>query len=481
MAPMNLQDNQNASTRSFLNPFTSEFRPFALVQLILIPLLFTGVLYRAQNSPEWFGSFHLDLLFLYVTPLLLLAHTYYRTDSGLWIHVAQASLLILLTFILLRQHNLYIPGDGRTLHVVLVFLLYAVYPFIGYDIVAFLRSRAVYVAAYVLMLGVFFFHVNSMAAGSTKASFVVYMALLFGVNVFFIPRYVSRNVFFWGLSLVAGFFVVIGLPVYVIGSYDLWWFQPQLFEATATIPLLGTEFHYLQSVLDNPNILAVLTFSGAFAALVLAVENVFQRRFLLVSLASVLFFLNGLATYLTHARASWLALALATVVYAGYVLFGRRSVPFTVVPLALASAVLLLTILFAVGPIDAHGRAPLWMAGLRAIKNAPSALGYGVVNTHAVIEPFVTDPHFRGYSPHNSYVQIFLQVGIVGGLAYLVIVLGSIVEGIVRWDSVDVPMLGFALAFAVHQTFAVYTMFNNAVASILAMLVFGYLICGYER
>ncbi|ODR81734.1 hypothetical protein BG842_25020 [Haladaptatus sp. W1] len=176
MVPMNLQDNQNASTRSFFNPLTGEFRPFALVQLLLIPLLFIGVLYGAQNSPEWFGSFHLDLLFLYVTPLLLLAHTYYRTDRGLWIHVAQTSLLILLTFVLLRQHNLYIPGQRRSFHVVLVFLLYAVYPFIGYDFVAFLRSRAIYVAAYVLMLGVFFIHVNSMAAGSTKASFVVYMA-----------------------------------------------------------------------------------------------------------------------------------------------------------------------------------------------------------------------------------------------------------------------------------------------------------------
>ncbi|WP_254663088.1 hypothetical protein [Haladaptatus sp. W1] len=106
----------------------------------------------------------------------MLAHTYYRTDRGLWIHVAQTSLLILLTFVLLRQHNLYIPGQRRSFHVVLVFLLYAVYPFIGYDFVAFLRSRAIYVAAYVLMLGVFFIHVNSMAAGSTKASFVVYMA-----------------------------------------------------------------------------------------------------------------------------------------------------------------------------------------------------------------------------------------------------------------------------------------------------------------
>ena len=478
---MNLQDNQNASTHSSLNPFTSEFRPFALVQLLLIPLLFVGVLLGAQNSPEWFGSFHLDLLFLYATPLLLLVHTYYRTDRGLWIHVAQTSLLILLTFVLLRQHNLYIPSDGRTLHVVFVFLLYAIYPLIGYDIAEFLRSRAIYVGAYVVLLAVYFFHVNSMSAGSTKASFVVYMALLFGINLFIIPRYVSRNVFLWGVSLAAGFMVMLGLPVYIIGSYDIWWLQPQLFDNPATLPVPGMELHYLQSVLSNPNILGVLTFAGAFGALVLATENLIRRRFLMVPIASALFFLNGLGMFLSYARASWLAMGLATVVYVGYVLFDNRSVPFTVIPLALASALFLGSVLLAVGPIDASGRSPLWLAGIQAIKHAPSSLGYGVVNTHAVIEPFITEPYLRGRSPHNSYVQIFLQVGIVGGLAYLVIVLGSIVEGVIRRNTVDVPMLGFAFAFAVHQTFDVYTLFNNAVASILATLVFGYLICGYER
>jgi hypothetical protein len=479
---MSLQEKIQSSTPRSSNQLVNEFRPIDLVQLLLIPLLFIGVIYGAETAPEWLNSYHLDLVFLYATPLLLLVHIHSKYENKLWIHIIQISILILLTFILLRQHNKYIPvpSKGRTLHVSLIFLLYAIYPLIGYDFVDFVRSRAIYIGAYVLMLAVFFFHVNNMSAGSTKASFVVYMALLFGISVFFIPRHVSRNVFLWGVSLISGFSVGIGLPVYIIGTYKLFWLQPKLFGAKAKIPLVGMEYQFLQSFLSNPNILAVLAFTGAFGGFVLAVENLSRREYIPLLIIIPLTVLNGLGLYLTHARASWLAFTLAVVVYIGYLVFGDRSIPFTVIPLAICSAVLILMVLLSIGPVDGHGRSAIWMGGLRALRRSPSALGYGVVNTHKLIAPFITVDRFSGFSPHNSYVQIFLQIGVVGGLAYVTIAIGSIIEGVIRWRSVDVPMLGLALAFAVHQTFAVYTLFNNAVASILGMLVVGYLICGYK-
>lgn len=480
---MSLQDQLKTSTSLSLNPFAGQFHPITLIQILLIPLLFIGIFLRATNAPEQYGSFHLALLYLYFAPLLLLMRTYYEDNRSLWLHVAQLSALILLTFILFRQRNKYIPvpDEGRFIHVALIFLLYALYPLLSYDFLQFLRSRAVYIGSYVTLLGVYFHHVNEMSAGSTRASFVVYIAIVFGLNLFFLPRYISRNIFLWGISAISTFIVALGLPAYVIGDYELFWLQIKLFVGEFTLPIIGTEIQYLQSIFTNPNILGLLTFAGAFGALVLGVESAQKRQLLPIPAAASLLSINILGMYLTHARASWLAFSLASSVFLGYIIFGRKSVPYSVTALGILTVLFFTGILLSIIPIDTHGRFTIWTGGLRAVLDAPSSIGYGVINTHEAIAPYIPDPNYRGFSPHNSYVQIFLHTGIIGGIAYLVIVCGGVFEGIVRKNTVDVPMLGFAFAFIAHQMFAVYTLFNVAVGSILSTLVFGYLICGYRK
>ncbi|KZN26298.1 O-antigen polymerase [Haladaptatus sp. R4] len=409
---------------------------------------------------------------------MLLMYSYYNRDRNLWLHVAQVSVLILLTFVLLRQHNKYIPPDGRTFQVAFVYILYVLYPILGHRFVEFVRSRALFIGAYSVLLGVYFYHVNEMSAGSTKASFVVYVALVFGLSLFFLPRYVNRDVFLWAVSLISGFVALVGLPAYVVGNYQLSWLQIQLYHATFDLPLFG-QTHFLQSIFSNPNTTGIVAFAGAFGALVLASDSVRQRRYVAASMAIPLLVLNVLALVLSYSRSSWLAFGLASVIYVGYLAFDRRSLPFTVVGLGAMTVLFIGGIFLSIVPIDTNGRFVLWKAGVQAVYHAPSAFGYGVVNTHDVIAPFISVERIRGHSPHNSYVEIFLQVGVVGGLAYLTLVGGSILEGIVRRDSVDVAMLAFAFGFAVHQMFEAYSLFNVAIGSILSALVFGYLICGY--
>ncbi|MGA9403158.1 O-antigen ligase family protein [Haladaptatus sp.] len=470
--------NQRTTSVS-LNPLTDEFQPIALLQLLLIPLLFVAVLLRVPNAPEQYGSFHIDMLYLYLAPVLLLMYSYYNRDRNLWLHVAQVSVLILLTFVLLRQHNKYIPPDGRTFQVAFVFLLYVLYPILGHRLVEFVRSRALFIGAYSVLLGVYFYHVNEMSAGSTKASFVVYVALVFGLSLFFLPRYVNRDVFLWAVSLISAFAAVVGIPAYVVGDYQLSWLQIQLYHATFDLPLFG-QTHFLQSIFSNPNTTGIVAFAGAFGALVLASDSVRYRRYVAASMAIPLLLLNVLALVLSYSRSSWLAFGLASVIYVGYLAFDRRSLPFTVVGLGVMTVLFIGGIFLSIVPIDTNGRFVLWKAGVQAVYHAPSPLGYGVVNTHDVIAPFISVERIRGHSPHNSYVEIFLQVGVVGGLAYLTLVGGSILEGIVRRDSVDVAMLAFAFGFAVHQLFEAYSLFNVAIGSVLSALVFGYLICGYR-
>ncbi|WP_227352858.1 O-antigen ligase family protein [Haladaptatus salinisoli] len=480
---MTLGEQRTPSTTLPVNPFRRELLPLVLVQLFLVPLLFADVLLRATNRPEWVSAFHLNLLYVLFAPVLLFAYAYYRPDRNLWLHVAQLAILILLTFALLRQEYKYIPpaDEGRTIHVAILYLYYLAYPLLGYDLVSFFRERAVYIAAYATVLGVYFFHVDGMAAGSGKARFVVMVALIFGMNLFFIPRHVSRDVFLWALSLAATFAVGLGLPAYLFGEYQVSWLQMRLFAAEFTAPLLGVKLHYLQSIFANPNTLGGLAFAGAFAALVLAGEAARRRSFAVVPIAGAMFLLNGIGVYASYSRASWLALALASTVYASYLAFDRRTVAYATVALGALTVLFFAGMFLSVVPIDPHGRFALWRGGLGAVLHAPSPFGYGVVAEDQVIAPFVPDANFRGYSPHNSYMVIFLNTGIVGGLAYLVLTLGSIAEGLFRYETVDVPMLGFAVGFSVHHLFEAYTMFNIAVASVVSALVFGYLICGYRR
>ncbi|WP_227375278.1 O-antigen ligase family protein [Haladaptatus halobius] len=480
---MKLKNQRTSTTTLPVNPFQRELLPLVLVQLFLLPLLFAEVLLRATNSPEWLSSFHLNLLYVFFAPILLFVHAYYRRDRNLWLHVAQLAILILLTFALLRQKYTYIPpaDEGRTIHVAILYLYYLAYPLLGYDLIDFLWERAVYIAAYATVLGVYFFHVNGMAAGSGRASFVVFVGLLFGMNLFFIPRHVSRDVFLWAVSLASSFAVGLGLLAYVLGEYQILWFQIQLFGAEFSPPLLGTKLHFLQSIFGNPNTLGGLAFAGAFAALVLTGEALRRRSFLLVPVAGAMFVLNSIGVYASYSRASWLALALAAAVYVTYVVLGRRAAAYTTVALGVLTGFFFVGMSLSIVPIDSHGRFALWEGGLRAILNAPGSLGYGVVSEDKVIAPFVPDPQFRGYSPHNSYVEIFINVGIVGGLAYLVLTLGSITEGLFRYETVDVPMLAFAFGFSVHHMFEKYTMFNIAIATIISALVFGYLINGYRQ
>ncbi|WP_227356248.1 O-antigen ligase family protein [Haladaptatus salinisoli] len=455
----------------------------SLTQLFLIVIVFADVLLRATNSPEWYGSFYLNLLYVFFAPLLLFVQAYYRIDRNLWLHVAQLAIAILLTSALLRQEYKYIPpaDEGRTIQIILLYCYFLLYPLLGYDLVDFLKERALYIAAYATVLGVYFFHLDRMAAGSSQAVYVVFVTLLFGMNLFFIPRHVSRDIFLWSVSLASTFAVGLGLPAYVLGEYQVSWFQIRLFASQFTPPLLGAKFHYLQSIFENPNTLGGLAFAGAFAALVLAGESVRRKSFSLVPIAGVMVVVNGIGLYATYSRASWLAFALAAAIYVAYIGLGRRTAAYSTI------VFIGLLILFFVGmflslvPIEPHGRFALWEGGLRAVLSAQGPFGYGIVPEDELIAPFVPDPNFRGYSPHNSYVVIFIHTGIVGGFAYLVLMFGSITEGLLRYDRVDFPMLAFAVGVVAHHMFEAYTMVNVAIASIISALVFGYLINGYRR
>ncbi|SEP29574.1 hypothetical protein SAMN04487948_13622 [Halogranum amylolyticum] len=71
---------------------------------------------------------------------------------------------------------------------------------------------------------------------------------------------------------------------------------------------------------------------------------------------------------------------------------------------------------------------------------------------------------------------MFLRVGLLGGAAYLVLTLGSLFDGFLHKERVDVVMLAFAVGFAFHQLFEAYSLFGFTVPAMVGSIVLGYLV-----
>ena len=108
-------------------------------------------------------------------------------------------------------------------------------------------------------------------------------------------------------------------------------------------------------------------------------------------------------------------------------------------------------------------------------------LGAGLVDPGQFIEPY--HPEGSSNSPHNSYLTMAIRAGIIGGIAYLVVIMASLVHGALfdRDEIEAVAVLTLAVGFAAHQQFEAYTLFNWDSSAVLAVLGFGFLIFGAKE
>lgn len=151
----------------------------------------------------------------------------------------------------------------------------------------------------------------------------------------------------------------------------------------------------------------------------------------------------------------------------------RRLLPVATLGIAVAVPAGLFAIYTGAIPIDDSGRFALWQAGLEAIRHDSGLLGQGIVGSGQAIEPYLNE---GGHAVHNSYLSVFIRAGLVGGFAYLLLVFGPILQGMVRYDRVHAPMFALTVGFAIHQLFETYTLYGSGPGSVIGALVLGYVI-----
>lgn len=391
------------------------------------------------------------------------------------------------------------PGRAAKLTLILLLLLF----FLGLSIYQrqYLRRAGPFLIAFGVLFFIYLYHTFELSPTTGTSGFVLFSGFLMGLNLFVFPRYVSRDSFLWVMGFISAAIVLIGLPVYSNPGHTFMGLTVRVHDSTFTPLFTGGELHPLQSIFGNPNMLGVVTFVGIIAGGALVHrylspkndtsteeednrnhrgsgdEGDLQRTALSVGFASVallMCIINAIGLYLSHSRAAFLATGVAGALYGAYLISGREIIPYATA--GLIGLVGLFIVMMPVLGIDPSGRFTLWSGAIGYLSDNLSLLGSGVTAPHPddLIEPYVGD--LAGNAVHNSYLTVMIKTGIVGVGAYIAIIGGSILSGVIRYKKVNVAALAIALGFAVHLWFETYPLFHNQTSSVYAALMFGYLI-----
>ncbi|WP_458211052.1 O-antigen ligase family protein [Haladaptatus sp. NG-SE-30] len=311
-----------------------------------------------------------------------------------------------------------------------------------------------------LLIAIFVLHVIFGNVATIKLGlWPLYTSIVTVSSLFFVPAVVSQRGMFVGLSVSGALLGVCAALVQLTGA---WIFLPDFTPPTAN-----------QSVFLSPNLVSMLPVVGLMVG---AVYYTRTRHHVWAVLAA----LNALCLYLTHSRGGYLGLLSVVGTYLLLTRGDRRVTTRVLAGIAVAvSGGVLLTGLFPKNPFVAASplatRAWLWHATIIGVAKTNPIVGVGwVVQRFWLLDIVPEMPLERPHGPHNSYLYIAIRSGVVGMGAYIVLVWGSIFDGInKRADPLVISLaVGFALNFTVDQ----YTLWGVTIRSVIAALVVGYLI-----
>lgn len=446
---------------------------------ILSVLLLAVILRWAVGGLEWLNSYRLGCLFVFGALLLVFTSgsarrtPLYRRDALLSrAQLLQIALSLALIAVLVAYDSGWEPtGPGRSLQLGLLFLLFAAYPLVHADG---LEPRdLLYLGAGIAVVGAFFHYAVTGPPGSLHAHYVIGRGALFLTGLFVIPRYASRDAFLWVVSGISSILAGLGLLAYLVGEYSVFSLRVNLYSGRFTLPLVAPETPFLQSILVNPNEVGMWTFGGVCAAVFMGHQAYRREQWTGVAVGAAFALVSGVGLYLSHGRASLLGAAAAMTLYAISVAFGRNALPYAAVLVTSGVIAFFVGIYIGVLRIDVTNRFAIWKAGLQAILDTPTLFGEKLATGEA-IAPYLEGEPFQGISLHNSYLAMFVRTGLIGGISYLVLTVGRVIDGSFFDPDADVMLLSLAFGYAIMLFASSTVLFLPTSVGVLTTLVFGY-------
>mgnify|MGYP000347918761 CR=1 FL=1 len=287
------------------------------------------------------------------------------------------------------------------------------------------------------------------------------------VSVLLIPQVIDRSLFFYFVQNLSVLLVLIGLPAVIIGPYSL--FGTTIgYPWQASLPILPGTWYPLQSIYTNPNFLSAFILGGMLTALYSydKLDNSYSLFACLVS---------GGGLLLTQSRSAIFIGAFAIFGYIFYKMWGPQIFPPVVIGSILLGVGGFFLLVFGVGPlsqVSLSGRREIWQASILVLIEKP-LIGYGPVPLGPIIETKLGSSK----PPHSSYIRMFLETGIVGGVSYIWTISTILYQHIrlpIDGESAICFLLGLSLATI--MVFETFTLSGIGSSSILASITFGYLI-----
>ncbi|GAB3319822.1 hypothetical protein GCM10027355_17070 [Haloplanus salinarum] len=230
----------------------------------------------------------------------------------------------------------------------------------------------------------------------------------------------------------------------------------------------------IKSIFQNPQSLGVIAGAGVWGLVPQTIRGK-RRRVAAAGLAlclvvivlaenrSILLGLTG-GFAVVFAQRYWGALASVPVVAIGavgsLVVFG---IVFNILPGPTALAT-----------YDLNNRVPLWIAAVEAVSQSPRALlfGYGAGNMSQLLEPYIVGRTPSG--PHNGYLRMLLNTGVLGLLAYLRIQLGALNCLRTAVSVNELTIVGLLVTFMIADLFGSVTFFGFSTDTFLLAGATGY-------
>ena len=206
------------------------------------------------------------------------------------------------------------------------------------------------------------------------------------------------------------------------------------------------------STLENPNNYAefiVLTFP---VSLVFC-TNIVDRRWKTICTATLA--IPVVALLMTYSRSGWVSFALAAVVFLA--LWDKRLLPLVIVAAVIALPILpdsifnrILTIGNTADSSNAY-RLYIWDSGLQMIRDyGLTGIGLGPVNFIPLYAQYCDPAASVAYHCHMLYLEVWLEMGILGIVSFGMFYLGLIRRGIRAMKHAD-PLLRYVLIAAVSS------------------------------
>jgi O-antigen ligase len=278
------------------------------------------------------------------------------------------------------------------------------------------------------------------------------------INLLIIPQLVSFKDFLVVVSRLSAISVLLGLLPYLGLPSDV---------VLADLSPWGVNVYWhpdiivITSIFSNPNTLGFFTLAGAVSALG---EWQYSRS----RVAIVYLVISGVGLALTNNRSGWLGLLVAFLVLFAFVIGGEDFVVISLIG-GIFLTLGLLAVVFGVLPgpsiiseLSFNGRREIWIEASRRFREAP-LFGHGL--------------QYGG--THNSYVRMFTSLGILGGILYLFISIGTTVQSAQRIRlKPELIITMFLTAFMIIQMFEGISFIGVSIHSTIISIVTGYFICG---